>query len=62
MKKQLINLFGRFYDACVKGVLDYGVVEMDAWLHAVHAFLVTRCIFASINFELARTIVPCLVV
>ena len=58
MKKQLINLFGRLYDACVKGVLEYGVVEMNA---SLHAFLVARCICASINFELARTIVSCLV-
>ena len=54
-KKQLIDILGRLYDACVNGVLDYGVVVVDASLHIILVF------FVSINFELARIIKASLV-
>ena len=35
MKKQLIDILGPLYDACVNGVLEYGVVMVDASLHTI---------------------------
>ena len=55
---KLINVFGRFYDACFKGVLDYEVVVVET---SLNTFLLARCILALINFELARTIASCFV-
>ena len=52
-QKQLINLSGRLYDACFNSTLDYEVVVMDT---SLNKFLFAGCIFASINFELAKTI------
>ena len=36
-KKWLIDILGRLYDACVNGVLDYGVVVVVASLHTILA-------------------------
>ena len=57
-EKQLLNLSGRLYDGCFNGTLVYEVVVVDT---SFNTFLFAGCIFASINFELARTITSCLV-
>lgn len=57
--KQLINLFGRFHDACVNVALDYRVVVVVASRHTILVLDVLASHF--INFELARTIKSSLV-